>query len=120
MTELLLQKRKVILFLEEGREWNENLSWKQKPEHQGRHMSAVEICSRTNKALKSRDAHMRDQIYSWKSQFDDITNWKVKSQNAKLDDFIISRYYIAAADEQLLCWGKRTRIRKHHAAQPVR
>ena len=60
-------------------------------------MSAVEICSRTNKALKSRDAHMRDQIYSWKSQFDDITNWKVKSQNAKLDDFIISRYYIAAA-----------------------
>ena len=59
MTEWLLQQRKVIFL----GELNETLSCKEKPEHQGRHMSAVEICSRTNKALKSRDAHMRDQIY---------------------------------------------------------
>ena len=50
---------------------------------------------------------MRDQIYSWKSQFDDITNWKVKSQNAKLDDFIISRYYIAAANQAVTLLGAR-------------
>ena len=49
---------------------------------------------------------MRDQIYSWKSQFDDITNWKVKSQNAKLDDFIISRYYITAADGAVALLGQ--------------